>query len=206
MIKRKLKLPSYIRWIGWVLLVQFVLVNISAALYAYKLTHFYTDPSVQNYQPAKNIFTKTWRLFTGPRFPKSVITTTPVFRYDTIPLTTAKGITIDSWYGRTDSVAKGSVILFHGITTMFRLGDASLLDLDAQRIVGIGELKTTRIDSKHLNLHFVASFGANAVMPEASPLLRERTKGEFASVPALDSKRQARLDRQIGRASCRERV
>lgn len=48
-------------------------------------------------------------------------------------------------------------ILFHGITTMFRLGDASLADLSTQRIVGIGELKTTRIDEKTLSMHFQAS-------------------------------------------------
>src|SRR5713101_350415 len=48
-------------------------------------------------------------------------------------------------------------ILFHGITTMFRLGDASLADLTTHRIVGIGELKTTRIDEKTLNMHFQAS-------------------------------------------------
>jgi hypothetical protein len=61
-------------------------------------------------------------------------------------------------------------ILFHGITTLFRLGDASLLDLDTQKIVGIGELKTTRIDAKRLNLQFIASFSTDAVMPDAVPM------------------------------------
>lgn len=85
-------------------------------------------------------------------------------------------------------------ILFHGITTMFRLGDASLLDLDAQRIVGIGELKTTRIDAKRLNLHFVASFGPDTVMLEAST-------ASVDSFPPLDSKRQARLNKQLAAIS-----
>jgi len=117
MNKIKLKrIPSIVRWILWVLLVQFILVNISAALYAYKLTHFYQDPSLRNPEPNKNILVKTWRLFTGPRQPKPVIMDMPVFRFDSIKLITKKGISIDGWYGRTDSVVKGTVLLFHGIT------------------------------------------------------------------------------------------
>ena len=114
--KFRLKLPSYVRWILWVLLVQFVLINISAALYAYKLTHVSIDPALLNARPSKNIFVKTWRLFTGPRQAKSVITETPTFSIDTVKLKTKKDIDIDCWYARTDSVSKGTIILFHGIT------------------------------------------------------------------------------------------
>lgn len=114
--KLRLKLPSYVRWILWVLLVQFVLINISAALYAYKLTHVSLDPALRNAKHSKNIFVKTWRLFTGPRQPKSVITEMPTFSFDTVKLETKSGIKIDCWYGKTDSAAKGTVILFHGIT------------------------------------------------------------------------------------------
>lgn len=112
----KLKIPSYLRLIGWVLLVQFILINICASLYAYKLTHVYDDLALKNLQPSKNIFIKTWRLFTGPRQAKSVITEIPTFPFDTVKLKTAKGILIDAWYSKTDSVSKGTVILFHGIT------------------------------------------------------------------------------------------
>ena len=106
----KLKMISYLRLIGWVLLVQFILINICASLYAYKLTHVYDDPSLRNSKPAKNILIKTWRLFTGPRQAKSVITETPAFPFDTVTLQTAKGILIDAWYSKTDSVSKGTVI------------------------------------------------------------------------------------------------
>jgi hypothetical protein len=70
----------------------------------------------------------------------------------------------------------GKFILFHGITTMFRLGDASLVDLTTQRIVGIGELKTTRVDAKTLNMHFQISvqpgtqFSATAAAPKPENL------------------------------------
>lgn len=106
----------YVRWIGWVLLVQLILINISAALYAYKLTHIYEDPALRHAKSSQNIFVKTWRLFTGPRQPRSVITDAPSFPYDTVTLKTAKGISIDAWYSKADSAAKGTVILFHGIT------------------------------------------------------------------------------------------
>jgi alpha-beta hydrolase superfamily lysophospholipase len=111
----KRKLPSFVRWILWALLIQFVLINISAAFYAYKLTHFYTDPSLRVYTPAPNLFAKTWKLFTGPKQPRSVIIETPGFSFDTVTLKTTNGISIDAWYCKPDSVSKGTVILFHGI-------------------------------------------------------------------------------------------
>lgn len=114
--KSRFVIPVYLRWIGWVLLVQFILINISAALYAYKLTHVYDDPSLKDVKPNRNIITKTWRLFTGPRQLRSYITETPVFPYDTVHLKTAKGISIEAWYSPADSNSKGTVILFHGIT------------------------------------------------------------------------------------------
>ncbi|MBI5370514.1 MAG: alpha/beta hydrolase [Sphingobacteriales bacterium] len=109
-------MPSLIRWILWVLLFQFVLINISASLYAYRLTHFYDDPSLRVNHASGNILRKTWKLFTGPRFPKSVITGLPDFAYDTVQLKTETGILIDAWYAKPDSLAKGTVILFHGIS------------------------------------------------------------------------------------------
>jgi alpha-beta hydrolase superfamily lysophospholipase len=113
----KRKLPSFIRWILWVVLVQFILINISAAFYAYRLTHFYENTSLQKeYHPAGNIFVKTWRLFTGPRQFKSINEEVPAFSYDTVTLTTKKGMAIDAWYCKTDSAAKGTVLLFHGIS------------------------------------------------------------------------------------------
>lgn len=112
----RLKLPPYVRWILWVLLVQFLLINISAAFYAYKFTHVYADPSLRNAKSAKNVFVKTWRLFTGPRQPKSIITEVPTFPFDTVILKTGNGISIDCWYSKKDSAAKGTVILFHGIS------------------------------------------------------------------------------------------
>jgi len=112
----KQKIRSALRWIFWVLLVQFILLNISAALYAYKFTHFYADAPSPEAHLNENIFKKTWRLFAGQRMPKSIVDEYPPFSFDTVVLETKKGISIDAWYGKTDSVARGTVILFHGLT------------------------------------------------------------------------------------------
>src|ERR1700680_2615274 len=83
-IQRK-KIRSILKWVLWVLLVQFLLVNISGIFYGYKLTYFY-EPSQKITPSSKNIFTKTWKLFTGPRFKKSVIEDIPHFSYETVHL------------------------------------------------------------------------------------------------------------------------
>lgn len=112
----KQKLRSSLRWLGWVLLVQFILINISAALYAHKYSYFYNDPSVGTDFSKENVFQKTWRLFTGPKFPKSAIYEKPSFPFETINLTTKNGTKIEAWYGKADSVSAGTVILFHGLS------------------------------------------------------------------------------------------
>jgi alpha-beta hydrolase superfamily lysophospholipase len=113
--KRRFKLPVIVKWIFWVLLVQFILANISAALYAYKLTHVWDDPSLRVYHPPKNVFDKTWRLFSGPRQPRSIIEEYPTFPYDTITFKTKNNLAIEAWYSKADSTARGTVILFHGL-------------------------------------------------------------------------------------------
>ncbi len=113
--KRRSNFSLYLRWIGWVLLIQFILINISTAFYAYKLTHVYNDPSLKNAKPSRNILVKTWRLFTGPRQPRSFISESPAFPYETVIMKTKDGTSIEAWYTRPDSASKGVVILFHGI-------------------------------------------------------------------------------------------
>ena len=116
LIKRKRKLPSLVRWVIWALLVQFILLNISSAIYAYRLTHFYNQPGTKDKLGGGNIFERTWKLFTGPRQVKAVIRDRPSFTYKDVRFKTAKGLDIDAWYAPVDSVSKGTIILFHGIT------------------------------------------------------------------------------------------
>ena len=112
----KRKLRSALRWIGWVLVVQFILITISAAFYAYKYSYFYNDPTAQTHFANENIFQKTWRLFTGPKFSKAANYESPAFPYKDVTLTTQSGLHIKGWMANTDSVAKGTVILFHGLS------------------------------------------------------------------------------------------
>ena len=129
MLKSKKRSRRIFKWVLWVLLFQFVLMNISASLHAWKQTHFYTDPELRILKPSsKNIFVKTWKLFAGFKYPRSVIGKIPSFPYDTVQLKTKGGLNIDCWYSRPDSVAKGTVILFHGLSLnkSFILSEASI--------------------------------------------------------------------------------
>ena len=110
---RKQRLRQYFLWIVWILVIQIVLANISAAIYAYKFTHFYTNPPP--YQPTKNIFVKTWKLFVGPRIYKLPSDTTTPDGYEKIKLHSNNNLAIDGWYASIDT-SKGCVIFFHGIT------------------------------------------------------------------------------------------
>lgn len=129
----KLKFRNWLKWIGWFLLVQFILVNISAALYAYKFTHIYDNPAPGTGVGQKNILARTWRLFSGPRQTKSPVAPLPTFAYDTVILKTENGISIDAWYAKPDSAARGTVILFHGL-----LANKGLLTPQAAEFLYLG--------------------------------------------------------------------
>jgi uncharacterized protein len=107
------KFKQYLRWIAWIFVIQFALANISAAIYAYKFTHFYTNPPP--YQRNQNVFVKTWKLFVGPRIYKLPLDTITPAGFEKIKLQTNNGLLIDGWYAATDSV-KACVIFLHGIT------------------------------------------------------------------------------------------
>lgn len=113
--KFRFNFRKIIRWTLWVLLIQFILVNISAALYAYRFRHVYDMPAGETRSSSGNIFSKTWRIFSGPRQFRSAISSFPSFKYSTVKLKTRNEILIDTWYALPDSNAKGTVILFHGI-------------------------------------------------------------------------------------------
>lgn len=133
------KIRFYLRWALWVLLFQFILGNISAAIYAYKFTHFFKNPPDWDVAYPKNIFDKTWKLFKGPSFGKNTDEITPDFPYQQLWLKRQDGLKIDTWYGPLDS-SKGTICLFHGLSSnkayylkeakMFRKYGFSVLLLD----------------------------------------------------------------------------
>jgi len=114
----KRKFIRILRWLGWILIIQFVLLNISAAFYASKFTHLRTpeerEEMIMN-PPAKNIFAKTWRLFSGYRCYKQAVQGSPDFPFSTVYISTPDSLKIECWYSQLDST-RGTVILFHGLT------------------------------------------------------------------------------------------
>lgn len=79
----------------------------------------------------------------------------------------------------------GQMILYHGITSILRAGDISLVDLKNLSISGIGELKTKRIDEKTINVT------GNII----SPLNAETTKQ--LNLSQSRNSRPVTLDKQI---------
>ena len=112
---KKKKWSSYLRLVLWVLLIQLILMNVSAFLYAGKLTKFSSAAFVKKQTVPRNIFSKTWRLFTGKSFSKAIVNAKPVYSYETVLLKTKDNLTLEAWYIKTDSVSKGTVVLFHGL-------------------------------------------------------------------------------------------
>jgi uncharacterized protein len=88
-------------------------MNISAAFYAYKFTHFYNSEEYR--VSSQNMVSKTWRLFVGPKFYKNTKEEEPHFPFQTINLKTHSDLSIHGWYSTVDS-AKGCVILLHGVS------------------------------------------------------------------------------------------
>lgn len=118
MLRNKRKLKIGLRWLGWILILQFVLLNISAAFYASKFTHLNTPEEMEaviKNPPAKNIFAKTWRLFSGYRSYKQGPQGSPDFPYTIVHFVTHNNIIIEAWYSGLDSEARGTVILLHGL-------------------------------------------------------------------------------------------
>lgn len=106
---------SVFKWVLWVFLAQFVLINISGIIYGYKLTHFY-EPSFNTIDEtrSKNIVAKTWRLFKGPVYRKITNEEPPAVPYQTINIFTNDSLALEAWYVPVDS-SKGTVILIHGL-------------------------------------------------------------------------------------------
>lgn len=112
--RKKNKLTRILRWVARVLLFQLILINISAAFHAYRLTHFYDDPKLYQQQNEGSILTRTWRLMVGKKMARSPLQYIPTSDYDSLQFTLSNGIKIRAWYIPADS-ARGSVIMVHGL-------------------------------------------------------------------------------------------
>jgi alpha-beta hydrolase superfamily lysophospholipase len=115
--KKPRKSFHIVKWVARVLLVQLILINVSAAFHAYRFTHYYDDDKIRRQQSSQGKpLLRTWRLMTGRQLAKSLVRYYPTMPYDTVQLTTKKGTRLEAWYIKADS-AIGTVILFHGLNS-----------------------------------------------------------------------------------------
>ncbi|MGG9963244.1 alpha/beta hydrolase [Ferruginibacter sp. SUN106] len=96
----------------WSIVIVFILMNIVAALHAYKFTHFTTTGTAKTKSPDKLSFSdKVQALFFGVNNPRPENVAIPSQKFETIQLQSNKKISC--WSIKTDS-SKGTIILFHG--------------------------------------------------------------------------------------------
>ncbi len=101
--------------IAKLLLILFILLNIITAFQAYKFTHFYNSEEVISIaNNDKNSWDKTKEILFGVNVAKRANTIVADSGFETIHLNTKYKITLHGWYIKTDSVAKGTVVMFHG--------------------------------------------------------------------------------------------
>jgi alpha-beta hydrolase superfamily lysophospholipase len=108
-------MKKLLRFIVRAIIILFIAVNIIAAFNAYKFTHFYNagDIAIQK-QDKKNTWDKIKEIVFGKNAFKLKNTVTPGASFQTVYLTTKDSLKLQGWYIKTDSIAKGTVILFHG--------------------------------------------------------------------------------------------
>ncbi len=95
------------------LLILFILLNAITAFHAYKFTHFY-DVGEITVKQDKNGWDKTGDILFGINVEKRPDTILSDATFGIIYLTTKDNIKLQGWYLKTDSVAKGTVVMFHG--------------------------------------------------------------------------------------------
>ena len=95
------------------LLFIFILVNIITAFQAYKFTHFYNAGEVTTKLDA-NRWDKAGDILFGINVAKKTNTISTDSTFETIYLSTKDNIKLQGWYLKTDSMAKGTVVMFHG--------------------------------------------------------------------------------------------
>jgi hypothetical protein len=88
------------------------------------------------------------------------------------------------------------MLLYHGTTTILRLGDVSLIDLKSLRVAGIGELKTTPKKPGELSIALLIMGHKEFLPAESTIRIKSSTNTSVTSFPPA---MKARLDRQIDR-------
>ncbi len=105
------------RWmkrLGYTLLTLFILLNIITASHAYQFTHFYNRDTLAPASAAPSSMAKLTGALFGVKYYKARIDSLPAEAFEDIRLQTSDGLQLAGWYIKADSMAAGTVILFHG--------------------------------------------------------------------------------------------
>ena len=95
------------------LLIVFILINIITAFHAYKFMHFF-DAGEITIKLDKNGWDKTGEILFGINVTKSHDTIVADSSFETIYLTTKDNLKLEGWYLKSDTVVKGTIVMFHG--------------------------------------------------------------------------------------------
>lgn len=90
---------------------------------------------------------------------------------------------------------QGYMILYHGITTILRLGDVSLIDLSKPHVVGIGELKTVPLDPGSLKITMLLTTNRRIFPVDSTIAVSNKSITPDNLPPSM----KARLERQMER-------
>ena len=105
---------KWLRIIGKLALILFILFNIITALHAWHFTHFYDRtegaPAVASHKPGAGF---SWELITGFKSYKLKNDPAPEGA-ETVYLKTADGVRLHAWMIRSAQPHQGTVLLFHG--------------------------------------------------------------------------------------------
>lgn len=88
----------------------------------------------------------------------------------------------------------GKFILYHGITSLLRIGDFSFIDMRNLRVACLAELKTSRIDPQRINLSLSIISGKKDQIPNFP--INEPTQLHEPAPPPPSAQMQARFARQ----------
>jgi uncharacterized protein len=107
-------MKKFLKIIFKTILGLFIVINIITAFHAYKFTHFYDIGDIQ----IKNKEDKTtWDVTREMLFGINAVkqkNIEPDTSFSPAIISTSDGIKLRGWYIKTDSIVKGTVILFHG--------------------------------------------------------------------------------------------
>ena len=112
-------MKNWQRKTGRILVYTFLVLNVIAAILAYKLTHFYSNvPKVSGpYEKVAND-NKSER-FSFLKFPKSIVEDSLLVPHETVYIKTSDQIQLEAWYldsQKDDTVRPniGTILMFHG--------------------------------------------------------------------------------------------